>query len=103
LDRFVEALEEAGAITFLEGSRPPCYGPEFTEVGQKLPGGKGVANPIAAILSAGMMLEWLGAAEEAKRIQRAVSEVVSESRVRTPDMGGSSGTMALSAAVCEKL
>jgi len=65
--------------------------------------GKGVANPIAAILSAGMMLDWLGAAEQAKNIQRAVSEVVSEGKFRTPDMGGSSCTMEIASAVCNKL
>ena len=65
--------------------------------------GKGVANPIAAILSAGMMLDWLGAAEQAKNIQRAVSEVVSEGKFRTPDMGGSSSTMEIASAVCNKL
>ncbi len=44
LDRCVETLEETGAISFLEGSWPTCYGPEIAEVGQKLPAREGFAN-----------------------------------------------------------
>ena len=44
MDRLVETLEETGAISFLEGSWPTCYGPEIAEVGQKLPAREGIAN-----------------------------------------------------------
>ncbi len=54
--------------------------------------GKGVANPIGSILSAKLMLEWLGQESEARLIEAAVSKVLSEERVRTPDLGGSSST-----------
>lgn len=61
--------------------------------------GKGIANPIAAILSAKMMLEWLrdkygdeSARKAALRIEEAVRKVLAEGRVRTPDLGGSSKT-----------
>jgi tartrate dehydrogenase/decarboxylase/D-malate dehydrogenase len=50
--------------------------------------GQGKANPIAAILTAGMMMEELGEAEAAGLIQRATTDVVAEGQVRTPDMGG---------------
>ncbi len=61
--------------------------------------GKQVANPMAAILSAGMMLEWLAdrhgdrhAGEAADRIERAVDATLKECRRLTPDLGGSSKT-----------
>jgi 3-isopropylmalate dehydrogenase len=54
--------------------------------------GKGVANPTAAILSAAMMLEWLGHPETlrgAAMIRGAVRQVYTTSLDRTPDLGGS--------------
>ena len=54
--------------------------------------GKGVANPIASILSAKLMLEWLDHEKEALAIEGAVSSVLSEGKVRTPDLGGNSCT-----------
>lgn len=45
-------------------------------------------NPLAAILAAKMMLEWLGETERAARIEAAVTCVVAEGKVRTYDMGG---------------
>jgi isocitrate/isopropylmalate dehydrogenase len=54
--------------------------------------GKSVANPIASILSAKLMLEWLGEEEEALRIDKAVSAVLSEGLVKTRDLGGTSCT-----------
>ncbi|MFQ5839625.1 MAG: tartrate dehydrogenase [Candidatus Methylomirabilales bacterium] len=50
--------------------------------------GKGVANPIAAILTAGMMLEFLGYPEPAGRIEAAVAANLADGKVRTPDLGG---------------
>ncbi len=45
-----------------------------------------IVNPIAMILSAAMMLDWLGETEKARRIREAVAAVVAEGRVRTYDM-----------------
>ena len=64
--------------------------------------GKGIANPIATILAARMMLDWLGEGEKAQAIEDAVAEVVRESRVRTYDMGGSAGTLELARAVASR-
>ena len=50
------------------------------------------ANPIAMILSSCLMLEYLGLYDDAKRIQNAVEETISESKVKTPDMGGHNNT-----------
>jgi 3-isopropylmalate dehydrogenase len=50
-------------------------------------------NPIATILAAKMMLEWLGESGKASRIENAVAEVIQEGKVRTYDMGGSHSTI----------
>ena len=50
--------------------------------------GRGIANPVAAILSAAMMLEWLGAAPGAEAVRAAVREVFSNRELRSRDMGG---------------
>ncbi|RLF10165.1 MAG: hypothetical protein DRJ62_05505 [Thermoprotei archaeon] len=55
--------------------------------------GKGVANPIACILSSAMMLSHVGEVEKAKAIERAVERLIEEGKVLTPDMGGSAKTM----------
>lgn len=58
-------------------------------------------NPIATILAARMMLEWLGETEKASRIDHAVAEVVARGEVRTYDMGGTATTSAMADAVAE--
>jgi len=54
--------------------------------------GKGLANPIAAILTAKLMLDYLGEEEAAGLLLRAVKQNLSEKKVRTVDLGGSSKT-----------
>jgi tartrate dehydrogenase/decarboxylase/D-malate dehydrogenase len=54
--------------------------------------GKGLANPIAAILTAKMMLDYLGEKEAADLLFKAVKKNLSEKRIRTIDLGGSSKT-----------
>jgi 3-isopropylmalate dehydrogenase len=53
--------------------------------------GRNVANPIGAVLSAALMMETLGYADEAARIERAVAAVVRDGQT-TSDIGGSLGT-----------
>ncbi|HYN35422.1 MAG TPA: isocitrate/isopropylmalate dehydrogenase family protein [Actinomycetota bacterium] len=48
--------------------------------------GKGLANPIAMILSAATMLRYLGQTSSADRIEKAVATVTSEGKIRTADM-----------------
>ncbi len=64
--------------------------------------GKDVANPIGAILTAGMMLEYLGFAEEGERIERAVVAAIAAGET-TADIGGSLGTKAAGEAVLKRL
>ena len=59
-------------------------------------------NPIATILAAKMMLEWLGEAAKAKLIEDAVAEVIAEGKVRTYDMGGSATTIEMAKAIADK-
>jgi tartrate dehydrogenase/decarboxylase/D-malate dehydrogenase len=54
--------------------------------------GKGLANPIAAILTAKMMLDYLEEEEAADLLFKAVKKNLSEKRVRTIDLGGRSKT-----------
>jgi tartrate dehydrogenase/decarboxylase/D-malate dehydrogenase len=54
--------------------------------------GKGIANPLAAVLSAAMMLEHLQVAEPAAALHRAVSELLKSDGPRTPDLGGTGST-----------
>ena len=49
--------------------------------------GRGIANPIAAVLSAAMMLDHLGCASAAGRIRTAVERTLAAGH-RTPDLGG---------------
>ena len=62
-----------------------------------------IANPLATILAAGMMLDWLGEKEKAKAIHEAVAAVIKEGKVRTYDMGGSNKTLEMGEAVAAKL
>jgi 3-isopropylmalate dehydrogenase len=59
--------------------------------------GKDIANPIATILSAAMMLDWLGdmkkdptAGKAGTMIHNAVDMVLRKGDIRTPDIGGKS-------------
>lgn len=61
--------------------------------------GQNKVNPIATIRAAKMMLDYLGERDKAERIEQAVARVIAEGRVRTYDMGGSSSTTDMSAAI----
>ena len=70
--------------------------------------GQGIANPIATILSARMMLEWLAqrhadaeAARAAEKMEKAVSDLLAQGKVLTSDLGGSASTSQVGDAVAE--
>jgi 3-isopropylmalate dehydrogenase len=68
--------------------------------------GSGIANPIAAILSAALMLDWLESSETrrgAERIRRAVDEVLRDPVHRTPDLGGKLTTAQMTDKIIESL
>ncbi len=61
--------------------------------------GKNLANPTALMMSAAMMLDWLGLTEASRRLDRALLRVYSEGRVRTSDLGGTATTTEFTDAV----
>jgi 3-isopropylmalate dehydrogenase len=64
--------------------------------------GKGIANPLAAILSAAMMLDHLQLPSAAARIRRAVEQTLADGN-QTPDLGGKLSTKEMGAAVVRRL
>ena len=60
-------------------------------------------NPIATILSAKMMLDWLGETEKGAALEKATAEVIQEGKIRTYDMGGSNSTLEMGEAIAAKL
>jgi tartrate dehydrogenase/decarboxylase / D-malate dehydrogenase len=65
--------------------------------------GKGVVNPLAAILSASMMLDHLEQPEAAHEVEQAVAAVLAEGSIRTPDLGGRNSTQEVTDAVLDKM
>ena len=65
--------------------------------------GRGIANPIAAIWSAALMMEHLGEPAAAEHIMHALKAVTGEGVVRTPDLGGKNTTEEFAAAVVRKI
>lgn len=68
--------------------------------------GKGIANPIATILSVAMMLEWLDHPETlrgARLITGAVARVLADPAHRTVDLGGKTSTTQLGDLICQAL
>jgi 3-isopropylmalate dehydrogenase len=65
--------------------------------------GKGIANPIAQMLSAGMMLDWLGEKQAAKVLEASIVEVLREGKTLTPDLKGNSKTGDVARAVVKQL
>ncbi len=92
-------MAPSGDIGDAHGMFQPSHGSAPTIAG------RGIANPIATILSAGMMLDWLGtknndpvALQGAKLIDRAMSEVTSSGTL-TADLGGTASTSEMGDAI----
>jgi homoisocitrate dehydrogenase len=65
--------------------------------------GQSIANPIAAIRSAALMLRHLGYDLGATRIERAVENVIREGVYLTPDMGGQAKTTEVTEAILKRI
>lgn len=65
--------------------------------------GKGIANPLASIRSAALMLRHLGYIKGADRLDTAVDEVIRGGQILTPDLKGKSSTSEVLGAVLKKL
>ena len=59
-------------------------------------------NPIATILSAALMMDWLGEKKYAKHLDDAVSAVVKEGKIKTYDMGGKNTTLQVAEEIAKK-
>ena len=79
----------AGLFEPVHGSAPPLAG-------------KGVANPMAAVLTGALMFEQLDHTAAARDLERAVREALAAG-VRTPDLGGTASTRDAAGAVLERL
>ena len=65
--------------------------------------GKNIANPCSMILSASMMLDYLGEWEISNDIKKAVEKVIADCKIRTPDLGGNAFTMDVTKAIVKEL
>jgi len=65
--------------------------------------GKGIANPSSMILSAAMMLDYLGEKEIALTINKAIENVIAKGKTLTPDLGGNSKTMEMAEAIADEV
>jgi len=65
--------------------------------------GKGLANPLALLLSSAMMLDHVGHQDKARRIRKAVDIALREDNVRTGDLGGKATTKQFTQAVVKRL
>lgn len=88
-----EAIQIAGGLGLAPSANigkkalfEPVHGsaPKYT--------GKNVVNPIATIMAAKMMLDWLGETKKAVNIENAVYDTLSAGKVKTKDLGGSNTT-----------
>lgn len=60
-------------------------------------------NPIATILSAKLMLDWLGETTKGSQVEAATAAVIRDGNVRTYDMGGSSKTLEMAEAIAARI
>ncbi len=68
-----------------------------------LAAGEGIANPMAAIVAAAMMLDHLKEQAAAQAIRRVVATVLAEGGPRTPDLGGTASTTEVTQAIIDRL
>ena len=65
--------------------------------------GKGVANPLAVLLAAALMLEHVKQLDLAQRLRAAIHTVVHDDRISTPDLGGFSSTQDFMKAIMNRV
>jgi isocitrate dehydrogenase (NAD+) len=81
---------DAGIFEAVHGSAPDIAG-------------RNLANPMALLLSALLMLRHIGETPMADRIMKALGLVLTDDHVRTRDLGGSASTSEFAAAICRRL
>ena len=81
---------EVGVFEAVHGSAPDIAG-------------RNIANPMALLLSALLMLRHIGETPMADRIMKTLGVVLTEDKVRTRDLGGTASTTEFAAAICRRL
>jgi homoisocitrate dehydrogenase len=100
--------DEASALVGGLGVAPSANVGEGTPVFEPVHGsapdiaGRGIANPVGAMLSAALMLETLGLSSPAQRLREAIHRTLAAG-ICTPDVGGTATTHAFTQAVCRML
>ena len=64
--------------------------------------GKGIANPLALLLAAAMMLDHVGKDDMARRLRTAIDKVLRDDNVRTGDLGGKATTADITRAIVKR-
>src|SRR5436305_352888 len=82
--------EEAAVFEAVHGTAPDIAG-------------KGVANPVAAMLAGAMMLERMGQREQGSRLESAVRRAIARGNDLTPDLGGSGTTQLFTSRVIQEI
>jgi isocitrate/isopropylmalate dehydrogenase len=100
-----EAAQLVGGLGFAAGANlgdnygifEPVHGsaPKYTDQNK--------VNPIATILAAKMMLEYLGELQATTLVEEALKQVLEEGKVQTYDLGGNSSTSEMGEAITEKI
>jgi isocitrate dehydrogenase (NAD+) len=65
--------------------------------------GKGIANPIALLLAAGMMLDYVKRVDLGDKLRKAIDDTLNVDNVKTGDLGGKAGTMDFASALVERI
>jgi len=94
-----------GGLGIAPGANIGDHGALFEAVHGSAPKytGQNKVNPTAILLSAELMLNHLGETDVARRLDRAVAEVIREGKTVTYDLGGKAGTREMGDAIIEKL
>ena len=65
--------------------------------------GKGIANPTALLLAAGLMLDHVGLTDQARQLRGAIDQVLNKDNVRTGDLGGGASTSDFAKALVQRV
>jgi isocitrate dehydrogenase (NAD+) len=65
--------------------------------------GKGLANPTALLLAAGLMLDHVGLTDHARRLRKAIDQVLNQDKIRTGDLGGKTSTSDFAKALVQRV
>ena len=109
MDTHISTRDAAAALVGSLGLVPSINAGDTFVMGEPVHGsapdiaGQSIANPLASMRSAALMLRHLGYAQGANRIDIAVDEVIREGKVLTPDLGGKAKTGEVVDAVLKRI